>query len=95
MTVILLGLGDTLSAVIIVTVVRGGGNNNTTNYWHQIINLKTSTFLNLHTIMHHHSPLNGHNPQCTVLICPESLLNDRTRPRQERRPESLIQTSNK
>ena len=48
-----------------------------------MINLKTSTFLNLHTIMHP-SPLNGHNQQWTVLICPpESLLTDRTRPRQD------------
>ena len=42
----------------------------------------------------HHSPVNGHNPQCTVLISPESLHNDRlAKPRQERRFQSLIQTS--
>ena len=70
MTVILLGLVATLSAVIIVTVVATITQRDRERQ--EIINLKTSTFLNLHTIMHH-SPVNGHNPQCTVLICPESL----------------------
>ena len=88
MTVILLGLGDTLSAVIIVTVVATitppstlAPDNQSEN-----INFPQSPHYNAP----HHSPLNGHNPQCTVLICPESLLNDRTKPRQEMRPDRRV-----
>ena len=68
MTVILLGLLATLSAVIIVTVVRGGERQAvaTIKETHQqIINLKTSSSLNLHTIMHQ-SPLTSQWPQSAM-----------------------------